>query len=222
MINGELHRAKRISSDFNTEVVLIRKKFKHADFPVRFTESVIKQFKQLKQPIENLEDEFIIPPNFFDEPKPTIFLRSPFCNQNEIILKQFLKKFHQFSKHKFDIKIVWNTRKVKTLFRIKDKNPHPSCKIYEGVCSCNETYIGETKRNVEVRWCEHNNPKHQSEPAKHIKDNIEHQFIWKILCDAPDFYQTRKTLESFFIRTKRPTLNDQLENQLLLFRNGIT
>ena len=116
----------------------------------------------------------------------------------------------------------FGTRKVKTLFRIKDINPHPSCKIYEGVCSCNETYIGETKRNVEVRWCEHNNPKHQSEPAKHIKDNIEHQFIWKILCDAPDFYQTRKTLESFFIRTKRPTLNDQLENQLLLFRNGIT
>ena len=72
-----------------------------------------------------------------------------------------------------------------------------------------------------MRWSEHNNPEHQSEPAKHIKDNIEHQFSWKILCDAPDFYRARKTLESFFIRTKQPTLNDQPENQLL-FRNGIT
>ena len=36
-------------------------------------------------------------------------------------------------------------------------NLHPSCKIYKGECTCGETYVGETVRNVEVRWAEHNN-----------------------------------------------------------------
>ena len=57
---------------------------------------------------------------------------------------------------KFDLYIKWNIKKVKSLFKLKSNNPHTSCKIYEGTSSCGETYIGETKRNVEVRWSEHN------------------------------------------------------------------
>ena len=124
--------------------------------------------------------------------------------------------------HQYDVMIMWNTRKVKSLFRIKDPNPHPSCKIYEGICTCSDTYIGETKQNVEVRWFDHNNPKNQSEPAKHLRANVNHQFTWRVISPAPDFYKTRKVLEAFYICTKRPTLNDQLENELILFRNGIT
>ena len=36
------------------------------------------------------------------------------------------------------------------LFRVKSKNPHPACIIYEEVCSCQKNYIDETKRNVEI------------------------------------------------------------------------
>ena len=28
---------------------------------------------------------------------------------------------------------------------LKEKNPYPVCKIYEGVCSCKENYMGEIK-----------------------------------------------------------------------------
>ena len=53
--------------------------------------------------------------------------------------------------------IVRKTKKVKQLFPLKEKNPYHSCKIYEGVCSCKENYIGETKRNVITCWNEHEN-----------------------------------------------------------------
>ena len=34
---------------------------------------------------------------------------------------------------------------------MKDKTPHPACKIYEGTCSCSANCIGETKGIVETR-----------------------------------------------------------------------
>ena len=53
------------------------------------------------------------------------------------------------------------TKKMRNLFCLKSKPPPPppphqaSCAIYEGVCACKENYIGEMKRNVEIRWEEH-------------------------------------------------------------------
>ena len=52
---------------------------------------------------------------------------------------------------------------------LKDKNDYKSCVIYNGDCSCGSRYIGETKRNVEVRWNEHNNPTKCSELSKHLR-----------------------------------------------------
>ena len=60
-------------------------------------------------------------------------------------------------------------------------DPHPSCVIYEGVCSCQESYIGETVRNVEIRWQEYEDKQKDSEPAKHLKNNPTHSFTWKVL-----------------------------------------
>ena len=47
----------------------------------------------------------------------------------------------------------------------------------EGVCSCGETYIGETIRSVEERWSVHNSSDNKSEPAKHLADTEEHSFL---------------------------------------------
>ena len=45
--------------------------------------------------------------------------------------------------------------------------------MYEGTCSCGTNYIGITDRNASLRFDEHNNPKKNSEPAKHIKLDYE-------------------------------------------------
>ena len=71
-----------------------------------------------------------------------------------------------------------------------------SCVIYEGICVSEQTYIGETRRNVELRWEKHENTSKDSEPAKHLKENLCHKFSWKISFAAPENKRIRKTLEA--------------------------
>ena len=106
---------------------------------------------------------------------------------------------------------------------MKDKNLCPACKIYYGKCQCGEDNVGETIRNTAMRWSEHINPTHKSEPAQHIKKHIGHLLDWSILCSAPSNSQIRKNLEALFIGIMKPSLNEQTNfDRLTLFRNGIT
>ena len=220
IINTDLNRAKRITSNLDNEQVIIKKKFLAADYPHKFVNSVINTFieKEIKK-----NEEYLIPQNFFEIPKPVTLIELPFCVKNQTASKQFIKKFNYFTNYKLDVRIKWLTRKIRTLFQLKDKSLHPACKIYEGICICGEKYIGETKRNVEIRWMEHNTPSVKSNPVKHLSDNIDHSFTWKAICNAPNRKTVRKILEAYFIATMKPSLNDQIDSDLLeLFRNGIT
>ena len=138
--------------------------------------------------------------------------------------KHFIKKFDKFTNSTFDVRIKWLTQKVKKLFiKVKDKSLHQACKIYKGVCSCGESYIGETVRNVEVRWGVHNNPTKVLNSSKRIKDNVDHMFHWSMLARATTNMLQQKVLEAYYIVLEKPTLNDQLEpDRLNLFRNGMT
>ena len=106
---------------------------------------------------------------------------------------------------------------------MKRSNPHPSCVIYEGVCSCQESYIGETVRNVEIRWQEHEDTQKDLEPSKHLKNNPTHSFIWNVLLLATSIRRIRQNMEASMIALKRTSLNERAESKtLLLFRNGVT
>ena len=219
IINGDLNRAYRISTNFEQEKTLIKAKFCKANYPFRYVQSVVKQFE------DRLSDncDYIIPPDFFDEPTPTATIEIPFCEKNEQAVKPFLKKLDIFTKGRLNIRVIWKTKKVKQLFSLKDKNPYPACIIYEGQCTCGTKYIGETKRNAIVRWSEHNNPLKDSEPSRHLRDHLDHVFQWKIVMSAPYNFTLRKNLEASWIAMKRPPLNEQvISNKLYLFRNGVT
>ena len=100
---------------------------------------------------------------------------------------------------------------------------HPPCKIYQGACSCSQVYIGETKRNFEVRWSEHEDIRKDSQPAKHLSNYPDHKFEWKIISHALKNQKLRKNIESSFIALKKPQMNNQLDAaKLVLFKNGIT
>ena len=119
--------------------------------------------------------------------------------------------------------IKWTTRKIKTLFSLKSKNPYPSYKIYEGTCSCGSSYIGETKRNTEVRWNEHNDHRGKSEPAKHLYNNPSHKFSWRVILSASKNARVRRNLEASVVALKMPDLNNQVDSKkLTLFRYGVT
>ena len=88
---GELHRAKRIPSNFQKEVKNIKEKFSKANFPRRFINSVVAQFNNstYNNNERNEEDEMIIPPQLFEIPKKMLFLQVPFREANEKRSKAF-------------------------------------------------------------------------------------------------------------------------------------
>ena len=98
---------------------------------MRFLNSVINDF-------ESKEYDPTIPNYLFNdfESKPIVLIDIPFCNENERVSKQLLKKLKVFTKEKYDFRIAWKTKKVRQFFTLKEKNSYPSSKIYEGVCSC--------------------------------------------------------------------------------------
>ena len=202
-IRTELYRAREISSNFEEEIQRIRQKFTDAGFPVRFINSVIKEFNEIPEDIEI--------PNWLFEDRQIVIIRLPYCETNEKQAKQFTQKLETISQDKYLFRIVWQTKKVRSLFPLKDRNTHISCIIYKGTCSCGDSYIGETDRNATIRWSEHDKPSDQSEPAKHIKCNTTHTFTWEIICRAPMTLFKRRIL---YIIKHNPVINDQKSSNL--------
>ena len=193
--------------------------FLNADYLHKFINSVINNFQEKSEDT----DDYIISHGFFDVPKKVVLVDIPYCPKNEEFSKRFMIKFDVFTDNKYDIRIKCITKKVKHLFKLKSRNCHPSCVIYAGVCSSQESYIGEAARNVEIRWQEHEDTQKDSEPAKHLKNNPFHSFTWKVLLPASSVIRIRQNTEASIIALKRPSLNERVESKKLsLFRNGVT
>ena len=107
--------------------------------------------------------------------------------------------------------MIWATRKIKSLFKIKDNVKHLSCVIYQRICRCGHNYISETIRNAVTRIDEHKQPNGKSEASKHLKNNTGYKFDWMILPEA------------YFIKQQNSSLNDQLDCEILIrFRHNVT
>ena len=73
--------------------------------------------------------------------------------------------------------------------------------------------------NRKTKVSEPEHIKKTSEPAEHIKRNIDHVFNWKILCPASSQKHLMKNLEAIFIALYKPSLNDKRSfDRLMLFR----
>ena len=148
---------------------------------------------------------FIIPPDLFEESKPSILVEILYCKEREIASKHFIKKFEAFTYHNYRIAIQW-LRKVKSPFRVESKNLHPSFKTW-GKCLSGEEYTGETERNAEKRWSGDNNPTEKTKPARQLPSNISPLLAQKILMPAPKDKQTYKKFEAFFNAVRKWSLN---------------
>ena len=125
----------------------------------------VKQFwisNDLEWFINKTIEEFLTPPE--DES-----IRLPYCQQNASETGKFIRKLSLFTQGHFKFRIVWSTRQVRSLFKLKDKVSHVSNVVYLGTCiTCKADYVGETARNFDVRRSEHEDLKHNSEPARHL------------------------------------------------------
>ena len=210
--------------NLDNELIITKNKFLAAVYSHKFTNSVSNTFIEKNNKKKKKEEKYLIPQNCLEIPKQVILIEIRFCLKNEITSKQLIKKFNYFTNYKFDVGINWFNRKIRTLFQLKDKSLqlHPACKIYERICICVEKVFGETKRNGEITWMEHNTPSSKLNPAKHLRDNIDHSFSSKVICNAANRKLAHKILEAYFIATMKPRLNDKIDSDLLhIFRNGI-
>ena len=147
-IISDLNRALRSSRSLKDEIPNIRQKFLNADYSLRLINSVIKQFNCKLSKKSNKEDDYDLPSDFLEIKKEVIYTEVLYCKKNDTSSKRFLNKFHEISNYLYEIKIKWIHQKIRNVFRLKSKNSHLACVIYEGMCTCKENYIGETKRDV--------------------------------------------------------------------------
>ena len=124
-INGDLHRAFKIASDFDAEVSIITKKYLDAGYPLGFIKSIISDFKKKD------ENQPIIPDWLFEE-LSKVLCKLPYCPSNEHDVKRFIDRIESFNGGKVMLIVLWSTRNIKSLFPLKDKVAHRSCVIYEG------------------------------------------------------------------------------------------
>ena len=82
-INAGLNRVAEIASTFTEEIPTIKRKFLNADFPPRFVNRVIKQFNEKCN--DNNQDDYIMPRDLFDIPKPLVLAEIPYCPRNETL-----------------------------------------------------------------------------------------------------------------------------------------
>ena len=115
------------------------------------------------------------------EDRISVQIKLPFCPKNAKIIRKYFDFIEEFTGFSIKVTYSWITTKVCSLFPIRDKLNHHHHVIYKEVCSCENTYIGETKRNSVVRWKEHESLSGTSEPTKHLASNPTHQFFWMIL-----------------------------------------
>ena len=94
-----MHRSRKITSNFDIEIRAIKAKYNKPGYPRRFIESVIRDF------ITPLDKDklFIILPNMFAVNIPFLLIEIPYCEQNEIASKRFIKTFHQFTGDKYAV-----------------------------------------------------------------------------------------------------------------------
>ena len=76
---------------------------------MRLANSVINDFESEEHdPMIIPNDPMIVPSCLFNdfESKPIVFIDVPFCNENEKVSKQLLKKLNVFAKEKYGFRIA--------------------------------------------------------------------------------------------------------------------
>ena len=91
-VNCDLRHSKRILSNFDEDILMIKKKFMKADYLLRFINSVVNEFQKGK---ECGDETFIIPPNLLEMAKSFMFVEITYCELNEIKSKHFFEEISQ-------------------------------------------------------------------------------------------------------------------------------
>ena len=120
----------------------------------------------------------------------------------------------------FRFNIAYRTIKVTKKFssHAKEKiDQNMMCNmVFKYLCPCDEFYIGQTKRCLQIRIGEHQRPSSGSHVFSHINSPNKAKFAFfksRFYIVKKGFRSefARKKCEAYHIRIKRPKINDQKE-----------
>ena len=136
-------------------------------------------------------------------------------NLSHHIKNQLSKLCKEFCKENFNIKLVFNSFKIKNYFAYKD-----SFLVYKFTCaSCSSSYIGETCRHFKTRIEEHIKKDNKSHIFKHLHSSETCVDSYNSLCfkitDKVNSKYDLKIKEDLHINWSKPNLNAQ-QNHLAL------
>ena len=138
------------------------------------------------------------------------------------IKNKLTKLCKEFCKENFNIKLVFNSFKIKNYFSYKDSIPNDlkSFLVYKFTCaSCSSSYIGETCRHFKTRIEEHIKKDNKSHIFKHLHSTATCFDSYNSLCfkiiDKANSKFDLKIKEALLIYWRKPNLNAQ-QNHLAL------
>ena len=94
--------------------------------------------------------------------------------------RKFLKKLNTYTKWRFNFFIMRQTRKIESIFKLKDKNSTRHTSFTKASIFVDKHTLAK-QGNFEIRVNEHSDVNKQSEPAKHIRKHLNHKFTWEVL-----------------------------------------
>ena len=150
-------------------------------------------------------------------------IRLPFLDALSVQIRNELKSFlHKHTDDKASLYIVDALSKIGKNFRFKDKQPFlmKSGIVYKLTCSCESTYIGQTRRNLLSRIKEHATSK-KSEVCKHLLQNPSHLVDFNTPTTLGSENDTARLLilESLFIQKQTPGHNNDSQSSPLMIFN---
>ena len=102
--------------------------------------STLRSFQNM-----SLDDNDKLIPDYLFEERKKSHIQIAHCANDDKICKKFIAKLNKFTNNNYAFSILWKTRKIKSLFSIKDKNIYHSNIVYEGKWPCEaNNYIGES------------------------------------------------------------------------------
>ena len=145
------------------------------------------------------------------------YFKLPFTGKFSKFTENKLQKLtKQFCKEGTNIKIVFSTIKLVSLFSTKDKVPYglKSYVVYKFLCAgCNASYVGETYRHISTRTHEHLETDKSSNIYRHLLENPKCKSICDENCfsilDSARTKYTLKLKEGRHIKWLKPSLNKQ-------------
>ena len=142
------------------------------------------------------------------------YFKLPYIGDYSKKCKLKIEKICQTFCNNTDIRIVFQSQKIGSMFSVKDKQKLNSRVVYRYHCSeCNSEYIGFTTRHYQTRVNEHLFSDTASHIFKHINNNakckaVANESSFRVIDCANTEYELRIN-EAMYIQWTAPSINKQ-------------